>query len=210
MFDQKAPAHTHFVCVGGGAGVRVIVRTIHKYPSNVAGVKSSPACPPAAFLSDLRPEEAGEGLPDLQLTVMLSEYHLHMICNQVLEDSPSDVVWNCCFLCPAVVTAWGLQPPPPSRSRKVGQSRSGSGNEGSNQLAIPSPKRGVGLSCSPLIATPTAPGAFTVVMTGPRLPSQQPHGVDHYNMHFTYELAELLRGHVPAQGTQPRLGHTSV
>lgn len=50
-------------------------------------------------------------------TIMLLRYYLNMVFNQVLEDSPSDIVWNRCFTCSTLVTC---SPPPPPLPRKVG------------------------------------------------------------------------------------------
>lgn len=50
------------------------------------------------------------------LTMMFFKYYLNMVFNQVLEDSPSDIAWNCCFTC----SCW-LPPAPTTVSSQESQ-----------------------------------------------------------------------------------------
>ena len=50
------------------------------------------------------------------LTIVLLRYYLHMICNQVLEDSPSELSATGASLAPC----WLPPAPPPPLPRKVG------------------------------------------------------------------------------------------
>ena len=132
-----------------------------------------------------------------------------MVFNQVLQDSPPDIVWNYCFTCPMMVMASELQLPLLSLSRKVRAEPLQEWEPREQPAVFPSPKLGLGLSSSSLITITTVYTAFTVNQTLPPLFSKQPHEVDHYDTHFTNDLTEHLRGQVLGQGTQQGLECTS-